>query len=179
MPGHTHPQLRGKLAGGDRKEVGAAASVAREVLDDPGLVRPLVDCLEDGDAAVVSHAAHAVMQVGRDEPNVFAPHADRLIAILRRCSQWEIGEQLPKVLAAVPITDDQTQQLADILVAQTGNPSNIAAASALSGLAELATTGRIDAAIARDAIERALASPRKALAARARRIEQSLGPKGK
>jgi hypothetical protein len=166
--------LRERLAEGDRKTLGEASSVAREVLDDPALVRPLVDCLDDADAAVVAHAAHAMMQAGGDRPELFQPYSDRLLAVLSRCSQWEIGEQLPKVLAAMPLDDDQTQQLADILVRQTASPSNIAAASALSGLAELAASGRIPASIAEEEIEKALASPRKALAARARRIASRL-----
>lgn len=167
--------MRQRLANGDRKEVGEASSVAREVLDDPALVRALVDCLEDQDAAVVSHAAHALMQVGGDAPALFEPYADRLLIILKRCSQWEIGEQLPKVLSVMQLDDDQTQQLADLLVVQTANTSNIAAASALSGLAELAVTGRIDEATAREQLEKALHSERKALAARARRIMAKFG----
>ena len=165
--------LRQRLALGDRKEVGEAAAVAREVLDDPLLVRPLVDLLEDADEAVVAHAAHVVMQVGRDAPTLFVPYADRLLSILRACGQWEIGEQLPKVLAGIELDDDQTQQLADLLAAQVDAKSNIAAASALTGLAELARTGRIGDDIARGAINAALASPRKSLAARARRISQN------
>ncbi len=168
-------QVRQRLANGDRKEVGEASSVAREVLDDPSLVRSLVDCLEDEDTAVVSHAAHVLMQVGGDAPALFQPYADRLLLILRRCSQWEIGEQLPKVLSVMQLDDDQTQQLADTLVVQTANKSNIAAASALSGLADLGATGRIDEAIAREQLDKALRSERKALAARARRITAKLG----
>ncbi|MBO6726171.1 MAG: hypothetical protein JJ911_10970 [Rhizobiaceae bacterium] len=171
----SQSKLRQRLALGDRKEVGEAGAVAREVLDDPALTRPLVDLLEDDGEAVVAHAAHVVMQVGKDAPQLFDPHADRLLSILRTCSQWEIGEQLPKVLAAIPLDDDQTQQLADMLTRQIDAKSNIAAASALSGLAELAQTGRISEDVARSAIGAALASPRKALAARARRIAQKAG----
>lgn len=175
MPEERRSGLRQRLALGDRKEVGEAAAITREVLDDPSLVRPLVDLLEDADEAVVAHAAHVVMQVGRDAPALFLPYADRLLSILRACGQWEIGEQLPKVLAVIELDDDQTQQLADLLAAQVDAKSNIAAASALTGLAELARTGRIGEDIARDAINAALASPRKALAARARRILQKAG----
>ena len=176
MPdGSSHSSLRERLLLGDRKEVAEAAAIAREVFDDPRLVRPLVDLLEDADEAVVSHAAHTLMQVGRDAPELFAPYADRLLSMLRTCRQWEIGEQLPKVLVVVPLNDDQTQQLADILTTQVDAKSNIAAASALSGLAELARTGRIPQQLGREAVSAALSSPRKALAARARRIAQETG----
>ena len=168
MKARQRAALGRRLAGGERKTLGAA--VARDVLDDPALVAPLIDCLDGDDAAVVSHAAHAVMRIGRDAPALVAPYADRLLAVLAAARQWEIGEQLPKVIVALPLTGDQTGLLADILVRQTGNPSNIAAASALSGLADLATKGRIEQAVALREIERALKSPRKALAARARRL---------
>ncbi len=167
-------RLRQRLAQGDRKTLGEASSVAREVLDDPALAGPLIDCLEDEDEAVVAHAAHAVMQVGGDRPELFEPHADRLLAILGRCDQWEIGEQLPKVLAAMPLDDSRVRRLSDMLIAQTGASSNIAAASALSGLVDLAVRGRIPRAIAREQVDIALKSPRKALAARARRLASRL-----
>lgn len=107
--------LRARLLSGDRRELGEATAVAREALDDPGLLSLLVDCLEDGDATVVSHAAHAAMQVSRDRPDLFQPFAGRLSGILAVSPVWEIGEQLPKILARLDLDPAQAAQLQAVL----------------------------------------------------------------
>lgn len=162
--------LRARLLSGDRRELGEATAVAREALDDPGLLSLLVDCLEDGDATVVSHAAHAAMQVSRDRPELFQLFAGRLTGILAASPVWEIGEQLPKILARLDLDPAQAAQLQAVLERKVESESAIAAASALTALVELAGRGLIDPGDARRAVEKALSSPRKAVAARARRL---------
>lgn len=159
-----------RLAEGARGEIANATEVAREVIDHPGLFSSLIDCLEDDDPAVVAHAAHAAMQVALDRIDLFDEMADRLIAVLREGAAWELGEQLPKILARLPLSATQAAELADILVAKLDEHSNIAAASALSALVDLADKGVVPAERVRALHETALTSPRKALAARARRL---------
>ena len=162
--------LRARLLSGDRRELGDATTVARGVLDDPGLLPLLVDCLEDGDATVVSHAAHAAMQVSRDRPDLFQSFAGRLTGILAASPVWEIGEQLPKILARLDLDPAQAARLQTVLERKAEADSAIAAASALTALVDLAGRGLIDPDDARRVVERALSSPRKAVAARARRL---------
>lgn len=169
--------MRARLAAGDRRALGEAAGVAREVLDDPGRLPLLIDCLDDEDGTVVSHAAHAAMQIARDRPGLFQPFADRLIDILAACREWEIGEQVPKILARLDLDAEQAARLRTVLERQLDATSAIAAASALTALVELAGRGLIDSVEAGRAVERALASPRKALAARARRLAGAGGNK--
>ena len=163
-------RLRIALGEGDRREIGRSTQVAREVLDNPLILPDLLDCLHENDEAVVSHAAHAIMQIGAAEPVLFEQHADRLIVLLEQPHQWEIGEQAPKVLAELDLTAVQMDRLIPILVRQVDDRSTIAAACALSALKRLADRRLVSAAVANEAIETASRSPRKALAARARQL---------
>lgn len=164
------PGLRALLADGPRKEIGAAAVVAGEILDTPQLVESVIALLTDDDPAVVAHAAHALMQVSLDEPTIFQTQIEVLLDVLEFGKQWEIGEQLPKILTRCDLTPAQAERCAGALEKNLQDKSNIAAASALSGLARLAEQQLIDDKVIQSAFETALNSPRKALAARARRL---------
>ncbi len=130
----------------------------------------MIDCLADSDKAVVSHGAHAIMQIGGSRPDLFDDHIDRLTDILERCVVWEIGEQLPKILVETQLSRDRAIRLEQILIVRIDGKSNIAAASALTALNRLAERGLIGGDKVRDLIIDAAKSPRKALAARARRL---------
>ena len=110
--------IRDRLSEGDRRVPAAASSVADAVIDDPDLVEPLLECLGDSDPAVVSHAAHAAMQVSARQPSLFDAHIEDLMALLKALNQWEIGEQLPKILVCLPLSREQSGRLLDILKAQ-------------------------------------------------------------
>lgn len=166
--------LREQLAEGQRGEIGAAASVARDILEMPRLAGPVISALGDDDPAIVAHAAHALMQVSLDEPAIFDAHVGKLLDLLDSGAQWEIGEQLPKILVRCTLSDLQTRRLVKSLAGNLQNKSNIVAACALSGLAALAERGLIESRVLDAAIAGALKSPRKALAARARRLRGAM-----
>lgn len=166
----TRAALRTRFSRGARSGLGEAAGVAREVPDDPALVPALIDCLEDTDRSVVSHAAHAAMQVARDRPAPFEPFASRLTDILETSPVWEIGEQMPKILVALALDAAQAARLRAVLERQLGASSAIAAASALTAIVELAARGLFEPGEARRIVAQALSSPRRAVAARARKL---------
>ena len=164
---------RNRLREGDRKEVGAAGSVADAVLGSPHLIDALIVLIEDEDPGVAAHAVHAAMQIGARRPALFDPHADRLIAMLDRMKQWEIGEQLPKILTRSKLSDDQVRLFHEILLRNIENRSNIVAACSLQAIVDLAAEGRIEKHDGRAALDKALASERKALSARARKLDRA------
>ena len=135
----------------------------------------LLDCLDDPDPAVVSHAAHAAMQLSGRQPSLFDPYVEDLISRLQVPAAWEIGEQLPKILVRSKLTPRQCARLGDILIENLESRSNIVAACSLQAIVDLARDGRIDRAVARRALDHALASERKALAARARNLNRKAG----
>lgn len=166
--------LRDRLQEGDRRVPGAAGTVADGVHSDHALLPELISLLDDDDPAVVSHAAHAAMQVSSKDPALFDPHVGQLIDLLRNLKQWEIGEQVPKILTGCRLTAQQAADFSDILMVNLESRFNIVAACSLQALVDLASDGRIDRAKGIAAIERALDSPRKALSARARKLQKVL-----
>ena len=169
--GAEQSRLRDRLAEGTRGEIGNATEIAREIIAFPGLLHALIELLDDPDGLVVSHGAHAAMQVSLDRPELFREQVDRLLGLLERSPHWEIGEQLPKILAVQDLSGAQLARFRALLERKLGGRSAIAAASALSALVDLADRGAIDADVARKAHAAALHSPSKALAARARQLE--------
>lgn len=165
--------IRDRLSEGDRRVPAAASSVADAVIDDPDLVEPLLECLGDSDPAVVSHAAHAAMQVSARQPSLFDAHIEDLMALLKALNQWEIGEQLPKILVCLPLSREQSRRLHDILNDNLDSRFNIVAACSLQAVVDLARDGLIDRGRARRTLDTALASDRKALSARARRLQKA------
>ncbi len=99
------------LKEGDRKEVARASEVAAQILDTPPLIDTLLDCLCTGDETVRAHAAHALMQVGRQQAHILYPVHSRLLTEIALIQQWEVQEQLMKVLPLID-TSDQVVQLA-------------------------------------------------------------------
>lgn len=170
MSGDVAHRLRIALGEGDRRTLGRATEIARETLDNPLLVADLLICLRDEDETVVSHAAHAVMQVGAQAPGLFQPHVTEMIGILDRSRQWEVGEQLPKVLAELDLDAAGAGRLAAVLERRAEEGSAIAAASALSAMKRLTERDLVAPDTYARLVERALRSPRKAVAARARRL---------
>lgn len=147
------------------------------MLSDHALIPDLIALLDDGDPVVVSHAAHAAMQIAQKNPSVFDPHVRHLITLLQALRQWEIGEQLPKILTACKLTAAQAREIADILLVNLESQFNIVAACSLQAIVDLASDERIDGEQADQALERALASPRKALSARARKLQKQMHPR--
>ena len=168
--GAEQSRLRDRLAEGTRGEIGNATEIAREIIEFPGLLHALIELLDDPDGLVVSHGAHAAMQVAVDRPDLFDGHVDRLLDLLERSLHWEIGEQVPKILVLQDLSGAQMARFQALLEHKLGGRSAIAAASALSALVDLAARGAVDAAVARNAHETALRSSSKALAARARQL---------
>lgn len=165
-------ELRDRLRKGDRRSVGAAGAVADLVRQDAALLPQLIDLLDDNDEAVVAHAAHAMMQIALDGPARFDPFVDPLLARLEQLRQWEIGEQLPKILVRTKLSEEQVERLAGIFSANINARSNIVAACSLQGMVDLACDRLIERRLAEQALDTALASKRKALAARARQLRK-------
>lgn len=160
--------IRDRLSEGDRRETDASDIVAAMALTDFKVLGTVLNCLDDLDPVVVSHAAHALMQVGKKHPELFDSHSDFLLERLAKPKQWEIGEQLPKILVRTHLSERQVEVLAKTLETNLASKWSIVAACSLQAIVDLAMSGRIDAQRAKIHLDKAICSDRKALAARAR-----------
>ncbi|MEO4040478.1 hypothetical protein AAFN47_02600 [Hoeflea sp. CAU 1731] len=166
--------IRDRLHEGDRRETGSSETVAAMALSDFKVLGAVLECLDDTDPGVVSHAAHALMRVSEQRPELFVPSCDFLLERLARPKQWEIGEQLPKILVRMNLSDIQVETLVRTLERNITSEWSIVAACSLQAIVDLAMSGRIDAQRAKTHLDSALSSKRKALAARAHRLRARL-----
>lgn len=158
------------LAEGSRGSVAQSGKVPQAVVEDPALLETLIDCLQSDNATIVSHAAHALLTVSNMRLNLLAPHTDTLLAVLER-DQWEILEQLAKILPQLELSGAQRDRLTERLktVFYQGR-SSIARTCALQALVDMAHEDAAIRADAGEALAFALENGSKAMQARARRL---------
>jgi len=166
--------MRDRLKAGDRREIGAAGTIADAACECPDLLEPLISFLDEDDPVLVAHSAHALMQISGTDSGMFDEHVEDLLRHLAKPRQWEIGEQIPKILARTRMSDSQLGRLIRCLEDNLNDKSAIAAACALQAIVDLALEGRFDRQCATALLNEALGSDRKALAARARRLRTHL-----
>ena len=99
--------LQQKLAGGDRRSVGCAYDVAQEVLDQPALLEEIIDGLRVDDAIVRSRTAHVLARVAMTRPTLVDPYKDEILQVFARVPQWEVREQMSKVIPRLKLTNDE------------------------------------------------------------------------
>ncbi|MEM9194042.1 MAG: hypothetical protein AAGF12_33010 [Myxococcota bacterium] len=164
-------KLSTALAEGERRSVGRADEAAVLVRREPRRVEELLGCLAEGeDPALRAHAAHALMQVGRDAPEVLHPFADRLIHEVGADPQWELREQFSKVAVRLELSKRQAKAVAELFQDYLSDRHSIVRTCALQGLFDLSSDGRYPAASVRRMLQHAEETGSKAMAARARRL---------
>lgn len=75
------------MAGSDRRSIGAADDVAREIGEDPALVGIVVDAMMGDDPVLRMRAADAVEKASRDRPELLAPFKKKLLRDVVRVEQ--------------------------------------------------------------------------------------------
>jgi HEAT repeat protein len=165
------PALADMLKGGDRRSIGRANEVAREVLADPALVAELVDGLDSRDPVVRMRAADAMEKVSAERAEWLQAHCERLLEHAVATCQQEVQWHAAQILARLDLSQGQLRRTVDLLRRYlAASPSRIVRASALEALADLADRHpRLRAKIRRLA-EEALESGVPSLAARARKV---------
>lgn len=158
------------LGEGDRKAVARSSEVAGVVIKRPELLTVVIDALGINDQTTVAHAAHALNTVVQEQPQLLEPHADALVRSYNY-EQWEVLEQLGKILPKLPLTDAQVQAVADrsqhVFYHHT---SAIARVCALQCFMDMAAINPSMKLAADDMLQHALTSESKALQARARKL---------
>lgn len=159
------------LAEGKRGSVARASDVMHYVRGKPEALGSLIEALSSSDATVVAHAAHACLSIFKACPDRLLPYRKALLAVLLQRDQWELIEQLTKILPQLGYSDEERQGLSARLMDVVENgASSIARTCALQGLVDLAAIDELYEANASQAIEYALESGTKAMKARARKL---------
>ncbi len=166
----TTPSLFELLRVGDRRALGKSTYVAGLVRREPSLAPELVDVLLSEDKTAVAHAAHTLMEVATSNPEIIRPLRRKLLLELSHIAQWEVREQLCKVLPRLRLSPKERNIAAAIFVRYLADQSSIVRACALQGLADLAMIDPKRRPPTRKLIEAAARSGTAAVRARARRL---------
>lgn len=136
--GTRKPSLEEMLRGGDRREISVATEAAAIARNDPALVEKLVGWLLAKDAILRSRAAWALKEISKTNPERLQPHKKRFLSDVARIDQWEVQEQLCKILPRLRLTVPELSRAVRIAYACLAHPSGIVRSSGLQALSELA-----------------------------------------
>ncbi|MBI5868034.1 MAG: hypothetical protein HZB43_07055 [candidate division Zixibacteria bacterium] len=150
--------------------MGKSTYVAGLVRREPSLAAELVGVLLSEDKTAVAHAAHALMEVAMSNPEIIQPLRRKLMVEISDIGQWEVREQLCKVLPRLWLSPKDRNIAAGIFVRYLADKSSIVRACALQGLADLAMIDPKRRVPTRKLIEAAAQSGTAAVRARARRL---------
>ncbi|WP_020593510.1 hypothetical protein [Kiloniella laminariae] len=167
-------QLRELLAVGDRKAIGRASEVAFLVRAEPELLSELLGCLKAGDTTVCSHAAHALMQIALEQPDLIQPYRKRLLAETCLVDQWEIQEQLMKILPLLHWTKGEQEAVLNLVRGNLGHKSAIVRTCALQALYDFSRLDRTLLAELKKLLQQMMDSGAKSSQARARKLLKKL-----
>ncbi len=160
-----------RLARGDHRGEGDAASVAAEIAANPGALPDLVACLFSRNATVRMRAADALERLSRGHGAWLDPYGERLLTEAAAIDQVELRWRLVQILPRLTLNDDQRRRALRLLSDWfETSPSRIVRSSALQAVVDLAERDADLRATAADMLGRAMRSGVPSLAARARRI---------
>lgn len=126
-----------ELAGGDRRSVGRAPEVARWVLDEPGRLGEIVEGLLGDDVIVRSRCAHVIDAVSKTRPELVAPFKRRLLRDATAIEQWEVREQMCKILPRLPLSPSDVAAMRAVCIRSLEHRSSIVRACAMQALVDL------------------------------------------
>src|SRR5262245_36396228 len=90
-----------RLSGSDRRSIGRANEVARELLERPVLVGEALRLLAAGDPVLRARTADALEKAAREAPAIVAGHKKALLRLMEEARQpevrWHLAQMLPRL----------------------------------------------------------------------------------
>ena len=151
-----------------------ARNVAAQVLANPEFLKPLLRALLGRDPVLRHHAADTARRISEKQPELLAPHSERLLGLFSEIGPREAGENwrtrahLGLVVARVAQSRAQRLRAAGLLMPLYYDPSNVVRCTAVEGLGLLAHREPSLRPQVQPLIEEALATGTLAMQCRAR-----------
>jgi hypothetical protein len=130
--------LCARPTGGDRRSIGCANEVVRDVLTDPARVADVVDGLFTTDPLIRMRCADVLEKVSVQRPDVVQSHRERLLQLLATADQQEVRWHLAQMVPRLALTDHERATAVNHLWTYLDDRSRIVQTFALQALAELA-----------------------------------------
>jgi hypothetical protein len=159
------------LQGGDLRSVGAADTVAAQIVADPALVVSLVDALVKSEPVVRMRAADALEKASRRDPSLLAGHEAVILELLSSPQPKEVRWHLLQLASRIAWAAEDHSRLLRAILQCFADSSSIVKTEALQALFELGPQGAEFQRSLRSHLERALASGTPAMQARARKLQ--------
>ena len=167
-----------RLGGGDRRSIGRANAMVRDVLANPKLFGPLIRGMWSEDPVVAMRAADAVEKITLQKPALLAPFKAELLGLMNDAEQIELRWHLCLLAPRLPLTiADRARVTARLRAWLDNDRSAIVRTFALQALVDL--SGH-DEALRDETVELLHAATRTgtaAMKARARKLLKQLSPR--
>jgi hypothetical protein len=127
-----------KLRGGDRRSIGRADEVAREISTRPKLFAQVLAAALDANPVIRMRAADAVEKASTANPKLLQPHKGIILKKIAAIPQQEIHWHVAQVLPRLKLTPKERDHAVAILFDYLEDKSSIVKTFAMQGLADLA-----------------------------------------
>jgi hypothetical protein len=131
-------RLLRKLAGGDRRSIGASNEVVAEVVARPALLRLVFEGLKKDDAVLRMRSADAVEKITRGRPELLQRYKKKLLGEIAGSEQPEVRWHVAQMIPRLKLTARERGVAVDILFEYLHERSSIVKTFAMQALAELA-----------------------------------------
>jgi hypothetical protein len=130
-------ELVQKLRGGDRRSIGKANAVVREVLAAPSLYGEIIDGLTDEDPLIRMRCADIAEKVSSRHPDWLKPYKRKLIELAARTQEQELRWHLAQMAPRLDLDARERRRIETVLMDFLQDKSRIVQVSALQALADL------------------------------------------
>ena len=127
-----------KLQGGDRRSIGRANEVVREIKDNPLLFESVFDGLTNDDPVIRMRAADAIEKVTQSKPELLSGYTSAVISLLVNSKQQEVCWHLAQIAPRLEYNETQEKEIIECLKSYLGHRSKIVQVSAMESLAIIA-----------------------------------------
>ncbi len=131
-----------KLRGGDRRSIGRANEVVRDIEQDPAQFEAIFAGLSSSDPVVRMRAADVIEKVTQTRPELLTGYTAPLIALLTAAKQQELCWHLAQIAPRLVYSPAQEAEIIAALKQYLSHQSKIVQVSALTALTELALRNR-------------------------------------
>ncbi len=164
-----------KLRGGDRRSIGRANEVVRDIEQYPTLFNAVFEGLFSPDSVVRMRAADVIEKVTQTRPELLTDYTEPLIALLTTAEQQEVCWHLAQIAPRLAYSPAQEREITQALKKYLTHQSKIVQVSALTALAKMALRNRALRAEVVGLIKMQMATGSPAVQARGRKLLKRLG----
>jgi HEAT repeat protein len=130
--------ILGKLKGGDRRSLGQADEIARQIAADTRMFSKAFDAMLCLDPVIRMRAADAIEKATREHPELLRPYKLKLLKKVAAIHQQEVRWHVAQMLPRLKLTAKEQELAVAILFDYLEDKSSIVRTFAMQALADLA-----------------------------------------